>query len=268
MVENRVKKILDEGGVCLGTFIALPVPAIVEMVGHAGYDFVVIDMEHTALSVGDAEHLIRAAEATGITPFVRVPKRDWRTAARVVELGVGGIMAPHIDTARDAADLVATVKYPPLGSRGVNVTTRASNYGAVDVVEHVRRANEQVLAIVLIEERAGIENADEIMAVPGVDIAITGPADLSRSYGVPGQIRHELVEQAIERFMKAAADHGKPTMRAAFDPADVATHVRNGIRLVTSPLNDAHFLSRGLREAHTVARRAVAEAVAGDGVRP
>lgn len=252
-MSNVVRERLARDEVCLGTFIGLGVPALVEMIGHAGYHFVVIDLEHTALDESDVEACSRAAEAVGMTPIVRVPTNDWRRTARIVELGVGGIMAPHIRTASDARALVDAVKYPPVGDRGIDVTTRASHYGFVDIREHVARANENVLAIVLIEDREGIDNVEEIFDVPGVDVAITGPADLSRSYGVPGEYRHELVERAIGRFMAAAAERGIATMRAAFAPEDVATHVANGISLVTSPLNDAHFFGSQLRTFHASA---------------
>jgi 2-keto-3-deoxy-L-rhamnonate aldolase RhmA len=256
---------LAAGDVFLGIFIGLKEPALVEIVGETGYDFVVIDLEHTTIDVADAETLVRAAESAGLYAFIRVARADWRTAARVIEMGVAGVMAPHINRPEEAKGLVDAIKYPPIGNRGLNVTTRAAHYGAVSPQDHVAQANEETLAIVLVEDREGIERIDDILSVPGVDVAITGPADLSRSYGVAGDIRNQVVEKAIATFMESARRNNVFIMRSCFSLEDVTTNVRNGASLVTSPLSDSHFFASSLRTAHGVALEHVERGLADRG---
>ena len=134
--DKGLRSRLTAGEVFLGTFIGLKEPALVEIVGATGYNFVVIDLEHTTIDVADAEILVRAAEAAGLYSFVRVPRNDWQTAARVVEIGVDGVMAPHINGSEDAKGIVNAIKYQPTGNRGLNVTTRAARYGALRSALH------------------------------------------------------------------------------------------------------------------------------------
>lgn len=244
----RLRASLASGQVAYGTFCTLKDPAVVEMLGWAGYDFVVIDTEHALTDLRTVGELVRAAELSGLTAFVRIPYRDMNTALRLVEHGVSGILAPHVTTREHVDELVATCRYRPAGDRGVDPGTRAAHYGLDDFADHAARTNRDVLTMILVEDRAGVDALDDILAGGGVDVAMLGPSDLARSYGVSGELGHPLVRDAIERSTAVLRQHGVAILRAAYDHATVEEAVASGAQLVTSPAIDAHFVANALRD--------------------
>lgn len=248
MIPNGTKQIIDRGDVAYGTFTALKDPAIVEMLGHAGYDFTIIDLEHSATDFADVEALSRAAQATGLTPYVRVPRNDGNTVLRLVENGIPGVLAPHITTAAEAKHIVDMAKYWPIGDRGMDPSTRAAKYGIADFGEHITESNAQVTVLILIEDKEALENLDEICSVEGIDAGFIGPSDLSRSFGVGGDINHPRVVDAIKQVTEAYQKHGITIGRAAFDEAGVGQAIDEGASLITTPIVDSYFLSNCLKD--------------------
>src|ERR1044072_5701656 len=188
MQQNRVKRIMREGGLALGTHVGgIPDPQIVEIIGLAGFDAAVIDMEHTTLDLHDVQACVMAAERVGITPIVRPPGFDPAFILRLLDMGVQGIQVPHVSDPETARQAVAAVRYPPAGERGMAAGSRAAGFGNVPLLEHMAQSNREVLLACMIEDMAAVERIDEIAAVPGVDLLAVGPSDLSRSLGVSGQ---------------------------------------------------------------------------------
>jgi 2-keto-3-deoxy-L-rhamnonate aldolase RhmA len=176
MKENRVKRVLSEGGLALGTHVGgIADPQIVEIIGLAGFDAAFIDMEHTSYDLHDVQLAVMAAETAGITPIVRTPGFDPAFILRLLDMGVQGIQVPHVSSAETAREAVQAVRYPPLGERGMAAGSRAADYGRIPLVDHMAQSNREILLACMIEDMAAVERIDEIAAVDGVDLLAVGP---------------------------------------------------------------------------------------------
>src|SRR6201997_173585 len=142
MKENRVKRILREGGLALGTHVGgIPDPQVVEIIGLAGFDAAFIDMEHTTLDLHDVQACVMAAERVGITPIVRTPGFDPAFILRLLDMGVPGAQGPHVGSAETAREAGRAVRYPPLGDRGMAAGSRAAEFAKIPLVEHMAQSN-------------------------------------------------------------------------------------------------------------------------------
>ena len=184
MRQNRVKKIMAEGKLAVGTYVALADPQIVEIIGLAGYDAAFIDMEHTGFDLPLVGEMIRAADQVGVTSVVRVPDNDAKLILRLLDLGAEGIIIPHVDGIEGAKQAVDAVRYPPLGHRGAAGGTRAARYGTVPWEEHIRQSNQEVLLSVMAEDAKGIDDIERIAALDGIDLVAIGPTDFSEYMGI------------------------------------------------------------------------------------
>jgi 4-hydroxy-2-oxoheptanedioate aldolase len=260
MRENRVKRILREGGLALGTHVGgIADPQIVEIIGLAGLDAAFIDMEHTSFDLHDVQAMVIAAERVGITPIVRTPGFDPAFILRLLDIGVAGIQVPHVGDAATARAAVRAVRYPPEGERGMAAGSRAAEYGRIPLREHMAQSNREILLACMIEDVAAVERIDEIAAVAGVDLLAIGPSDLSRSLGVSGEPDHPKLVAAIDRVRAAAqrsagARLALPMHHAAF-PRDAAQLKALGAGYTNcAPTPEARLL-KSMREQATEARR-------------
>jgi 2-keto-3-deoxy-L-rhamnonate aldolase RhmA len=204
MKENRVKHILNDGGLALGTHVGgIADPQIVEIIGLAGFDAAFIDMEHTSFDLRDIQLMVMAAERVGITPIVRTPGFDPAFILRLLDMGVQGIQVPHVSSAATAREAVLAVRYPPQGERGMAAASRAAEYGKTRLLDHMEASNREITLACMIEDMEAVENIDAIAAVEGVDLLAVGPSDLSRSLGVSGQPDHPKLVAAIDRVREA-----------------------------------------------------------------
>ncbi|WP_219416487.1 HpcH/HpaI aldolase family protein [Pseudonocardia nigra] len=197
---------LEAGERLVGGIVRMPNTGLVELLGHAGFDYVVLDAEHGPADQLQLQHHLAAADGIGLDVLVRVGSRDPAETLRALDLGATGVVVPHVRSAEEAAAAVAAAHYPPLGERGFATYSRAGRYGLASAEEHLRRAAERTLVIVMIEDAAGVAAAPEILAVPGVDGVFVGPADLAVSLGHPGGTGHAAVVEAIEAVHRAARD--------------------------------------------------------------
>lgn len=170
-------------GPALGTWVKIPAMESMELVALAGFDFVVIDLEHSAMSIESAYRQIGVALFAGVAPIVRVPSLDAGVVQRILDAGAEGIMVPHVDTVEQARAAASAVRFAPLGTRGVGNTSRAGAWGAVSRDEYLRYGQEEVVLITQIESSLAARNAGAIAAVDGVDALLIGAADLSTSEG-------------------------------------------------------------------------------------
>lgn len=203
--DARMPELLRGGGLVRGVFVGIPSPALVEMCGHAGFDFVVVDNEHGPASLETTEHMIRAAKAANVAPIVRCLEAD---ILRVLDLGASGIQIPAVNTPEQAKRIVDAARYAPVGSRGAAFSTRAAGYGFFGGAAHAQASNAGVAVVVMIETPQAIGNLDTILAVPGIDAAFVGPNDLSFAMGHPANWKHPEVQQAIESTLKRIAAAG------------------------------------------------------------
>jgi len=201
---------LVKGGVARGVSVMFPSPQIVEILAHAGYDWVLLDCEHGALSAESVELLCMAAEANGITPIARPRHAGAEAILEVLERGAQGVQVPHITSPEGARAVVEAVKYHPLGRRSLAARTRPAGYGlSTRADDFTRRANEETLVCLQVEETEAIDNLDQILAVPGVDVIFVGPSDLSQSLGRPGELDHPEVRRAITRLFSRIVSAGR-----------------------------------------------------------
>jgi 4-hydroxy-2-oxoheptanedioate aldolase len=204
VIDTRLPGLLRGSRALLGMFVGIPSPSLVEMCGHAGVDFIIVDNEHGPAGIESTEHMLRAARAAGVIPVVRTVESD---ILRVLDIGASAIQVPQVNTAEQARRIVAATKYPPLGTRGAAFSTRAAGYGFFGGARHVADSNDGIAVIVMAETRVAIENLDDILAVPGIDAVFFGPNDLSFSFGHPGEMGHPDVVAAIEHGIRRALAH-------------------------------------------------------------
>jgi 2-keto-3-deoxy-L-rhamnonate aldolase RhmA len=198
--------------------------ALVEIMGFSGFDWVSIDMEHTTISFADVENLTRAAEVSGMIPLVRVAENEPLLIAKSLDCGAAGVIVPHIQSADDLRKALAAARFAPDGDRGKCGQVRGSRYGADGVPwsKFWKRANDNVIILPLVEEKEGIENLDEILAVDGVDVLWIGIGDLAQSYGVPGA---PLTEEPLLSVAKEAIAKTKAAGKVLLAPSSpIHTH--------------------------------------------
>jgi 4-hydroxy-2-oxoheptanedioate aldolase len=193
-----------------GVIISSADEQLVEVLGLSGFDYVMIDCEHGHMSVRECETLVRAAEAVGVTPVVRVPHNSPDLILRHLDTGAQGIVIPQVNTADDARRAVNAVYYHPLGERGL-AGTRAANFGLTgSLADYTVTANRELAVIALIENARALDELPEILRVEGLTAVTIGPADLSQSLGHPGDRHHADVEAAIDRIITTAIEAGVP----------------------------------------------------------
>ncbi|MBC3885224.1 HpcH/HpaI aldolase family protein [Undibacterium griseum] len=226
---NKLKARLAAGQRVYGLLSSIPAPLLVEMIGYAGYDFVILDLEHASVNPQTLEDMIRAAEGCGLTPLVRVPSAEPKTILRVLDAGAQGIVVPCVQDGEQARQAVRASRYHPLGERGIS-GGRTTGFGTLDLPAYMALANREVMVIAMIEDAAGVENIDAIASVPGIDMVLEGAIDLSQSLGVPGQAQHPTVQAAIRRVAATCAEHGVPFCAIPRADGQHATWCEAGVR--------------------------------------
>lgn len=210
MRENTLKKKLQAGKAVFGCMITFPSAPVVEMLGHLGFDWVLIDNEHGSITVENSEDLIRAAEISNTAPIVRPVGNRPDLIAPFLDRGAWGVQVPHVNTAVEARAAVTAVKYYPEGERGIFSGSRPANFGfAGNTGEYVKEANANTLVCLMLEEVEAIDNLGELVAVDGVDVYFIGSGDLSQSMGYPGQQTHPEVQEQMEKGVKIIRDAGR-----------------------------------------------------------
>ena len=202
--KNKVKECRRQGKAALGTWVQMASPEIVEAVGYQGYDFVIIDMEHGHFDFDTTHQMVRAADAGGITPVVRVPANQDSLILKALDMGAMGVLVPGISTKEQAVSAVRAAKYAPLGTRGACPWIRATQYNTENWVQHAQWSNEQTMIWLLVEGQEGVQNFDDILTVPNIDAMMLGPFDLSQSLGIPGQLDHPLLIKTLQGMVRKA----------------------------------------------------------------
>jgi 2-dehydro-3-deoxyglucarate aldolase len=205
---NKTKEKLISNQLTIGSWITLAHMSIPEIMAPAGFDWLVVDMEHSVIDINEAQVLISQIEANGMAPLVRVGESSPYLIKRVMDAGAYGVIVPMVNSRADAESAVNAVKYPPAGARGVGLA-RAQKYG-FGFDEYKKWLQTHSLVIVQIEHIKAIENLEDILSTPGVDGSIIGPYDLSGSLGWPGEFERLEVKAALERYEKVCDALGKP----------------------------------------------------------
>lgn len=222
--ENPVKKMLKEGKPVVGLTVTVPSAEIAVQAASLGFDFLWIEMEHSAITLESARNVILATQGTRTVPFVRVPVNELWTAKRALDIGALGVIFPFTSTPELARQAVAACKYPPNGLRGSGPGLASMRWPAPG--GYADFADKNAMVIIIIEQKQAVDRIDEILDVPGIDVAFIGPNDLSHSYGFRGRQTPE-VEAAISKVLAAARKHNIPVGRTA-GAADINDHVKEG----------------------------------------
>ena len=200
---KNLTDLIKEKGFVVGPFMKTSDPAMVEIAGYAGFDFVILDMEHGPVGLQQMQNMIRAAQAAGIVAVVRTRDHLPESISQPLDIGAHAVQIPQIATADEAYMAVQSAKFFPLGNRGVCRFVRAAGYTSINRKDYFEKAN-TMQVIIQVEGIDGMKNLDEILEVPGIDIIFVGPYDLSQSLGVPGEIDHPDVEKMIKELVVKA----------------------------------------------------------------
>lgn len=199
MLTNLTKAKLKAGECAYGCFFRIPDPTLAEFMGYLGWDFLVFDAEHGSLDPNRVEDMVRAAELRDVTPLVRVTTNQAHVLLRFLDAGAQGVHVPWVNTAEEAEVALQAIKYQPRGMRGLSGVRPATFAQRMSLQEYVVRANQETLVVLQLESGEAVDNLDEILAVPNVDVVFLGRTDLSHSLGFPGQISHPEVEAVVNR---------------------------------------------------------------------
>ena len=197
MKTNNLKKKLKRREVTLGSWITLGNTSVAEIMAKAGFEWLVVDMEHSVITLDIAQQLIQVIEGCGAVPLIRVGENDATVIKRVMDAGAYGVIVPMVNTKKQAEAAVKAVKYPPVGTRGVGLA-RAQGYGS-NFEEYRDWVNKESIVIAQIEHIDAVNNLESILSVEGIDGCIIGPYDLSASLGVPGKFEHRDVSAALKK---------------------------------------------------------------------
>lgn len=243
---------LSRGEVVIGTWLNLGSSLTAEIVARAGFDWVLIDMEHGTGDFRELMQQLQAIEASPVVPLVRVAFNEPWLFKRTLDLGPSGLMIPLIGSAAQAQEAVRAMRYPPDGFRGIASMTRPAGFGA-EFAEYRARANDLLLTVIQIELSEAVSDIDAIAAVPGVDVLFIGPLDLTTSLGVPNQLDSDVAQVALRRIEKAAKEHGKATGILVPNCDLAAKYIDLGYQLVAVG-SDAAFVNQGARNVATTLR--------------
>jgi 4-hydroxy-2-oxoheptanedioate aldolase len=240
------------GETLFGAWASLDSPGSAELMGRAGLDWVVVDLEHGNATETTLMAHLTAIEVSGAVALVRPPSGERLRVGRALDLGAAGIVIPRLDTVEQVREAVTFLRYPGGGQRGVALLTRGARLGTVNHAG-VAALNEDIVGIVQIESPSAAEAADEIAATDGVDVLFVGPADLSHSLGVPGGFADEGYQAALRRVVDACRAHGKAAGILLYDHASFRPHLDLGFTFVGIGA-DVSYVNEGVKAALAAAR--------------
>ncbi len=243
---KNLKKRLKQGETLTGCWLNLGSPLTAEIVGLAGFDWVLIDLEHGAGTESDVLSQLQALEHTPSAPVIRVESFERQRSHRVLDLGAEGIMCPRINHPEEARKFALGLTYPPDGIRGIAKMVRASGF-ATGFDSYYNDQKENILGVVQVETAEIMHHLDEIAAIEGVDVLFIGPMDLSMSLGIFGQFDHPLFTEALRTTVQAAKNAGKSAGILIFNPDDFRKYHEMGFRFIACG-SDSVFVANGARE--------------------
>jgi len=254
--ESALKKALAEGRPVVGATVTVPNVDTALALANAGFDFLWIEMEHGPITLESLREILLATRGARAVPITRVPANEVWLAKRVLDAGSLGVVFPFTSTRELAERAVAACRYPPLGVRGFGPALALSRYG-MGGADYVRFANENVVVVVIVEQKEAVENIEAIASVPGIDVLFVGVNDLSYSMGIGGRTRDPQVEQALAKVLEAGRRHGVPVGYPTGDPAEINRRIAQGFRFFQAS-SDVGLLAGAAREMLSKVERNVA----------
>lgn len=236
MRTNHVKELLKSGEPTLGAWLNLPGTSSARIMARLGFDWLLIDMEHSAHNPSlMAEMVATVADAGTSAPFVRIPYNSVEWFKWALDSGAWGVLVPMVNTREEARQVVSNSKYPPLGTRSVGGAFAPYGFGTIDRSAYLQAANDEIIVAVQIESAPGLQNVDSILSVPGIDVAFVGPNDLHASLGLPPSMysSQPTFLSALESIKAAAKKYHVAMGIMSSDGAAAAERVREGFQMVT-----------------------------------
>lgn len=234
MRDNPVKRALAEGREQYGSFVFEfgAAPGLPAMAAAAGADYLLYDLEHSGISEKELKAQVAACRGLPVAPFARPPQKTYGTVARLLDLGVLGLLLPMVASAEEAAEIVSWTRYPPAGVRGAAIGVAHDDYLMGPLAETIALADSRTLVMPMIETAAGLAQAEAIAAVEGVDAPFVGPADLSFAVGTPGDFESAAFGRALDRILAACEAAGKPAGAFVADVGWAQKLKARGVRLL------------------------------------
>lgn len=231
MNQNPVKERVARGEETIGCFVALESPRVAELLAYAGFDWLVIDSEHTGLDLGGVQELVVAVGGAGAVPLVRVGSAAALLIQRVLDVGAMGVVVPMIRTAAEAEAVVAATRFPPEGKRGFG-PLRAARY-SLDYEDYLRHANENIVVVLILETREALDDIERIASVPGIDALFFGLFDLCLALGLnPLDLPLPEVDAAIERVLAVGRQTGVAIGIGMSTPEELLRRREQGFRFL------------------------------------
>lgn len=228
--KSKLKQKLKNNEIVLQAMLRLPDPAIAEIVAMSGVDFITIDGEHFGFDDETIYNLIRAVNLHGAECMMRVHELDPCLISKLMDMGLTGILVPHVESYEDAKRIVDAVKFAPVGKRGFCPISRANHWGmTMTAQEYAEFSNQNTVIAVMIETKSGVEDLDRILTIPEIDTFSIGPSDISNSYGFPGQVNHPIVQAAISEAQEKIMRAGKSLCTLAYTPEAAEAALAQGI---------------------------------------
>lgn len=254
MRTNPVKRLLREGRPAFGTWLSLGDLYATRVLARAGFDWVTLDLEHSAIDWSQAAMIFAAVADAGSVPLARVPQGSHDYIKRVLDAGAWGIVVPMVDTVEQARTAIRAAKYPPTGNRSLGGGMHAMNFGA-EAAEYYARANDEILVILQTESPTGIANAEAIYALPGVDAIFVGPVDLRANMTTPDgrKATDEEFEAALAQVIAAGKQTGTPTGMHVMDPKAALRRAEQGMQFIAIG-SELRFMTQKAQEVLSVVR--------------
>ncbi len=229
-----LKQRLKRGEVVFGPWCVIPSGVVMNIIAASGFDFVIIDLEHSPASFETAEEMCRAAQSEGASPIIRLGQINEEHILKSLDIGSEGLIVAHVETASAAAKVITLSKYHPVGKRGFSPFTRAGKYSGGDILEHAHIQNEITLVGVILEGKKVLDNIDAILKTQFLDIIYVGAYDLSQALGMPGDVNNPVIKKQMEKCVRKIRDAKIAAGGyVARDTEDMAWMVDIGMQFIT-----------------------------------
>jgi 2-keto-3-deoxy-L-rhamnonate aldolase RhmA len=239
---SNVKKRLKEGQVCFGTMLRiLKSPQAVALCASEGWDYLILDTEHNDYDYETLGNFSLIAKYEDMALFVRVPDKLYHQMAQMLDIGAEGLILPQVKTMEETRHIIQSVKYAPMGKRGVSMSTTVTLFRDYKIEEYTEWANQELMTIVQIESEEGINNAEKIISTKGVDAIMIGPADLSHDMGISGQMDHPRIEEALREVIAQCNKYGVAPGIHLSNIGDVNKWIKEGMRFITYSYDSKFF---------------------------
>ena len=257
--ENRVKKALKEGKVCIGTMVSsYRSPQIAQILSACGWDYFIMDTEHSLFDYESLADIMTVARAEEIVPLIRVTANIYPLLARALDVGAMGVICPRVQTPEDARLILDSCKYPPVGQRGLSMSAIHHAFRGTTQKEYTEWANANTLVIIQPETQLAVDNIEKLVSIPGVDGVMIGPNDLSLSLGISGELKHPRMVDAYERIIAACRKFGIAAGVHLMEMEWAKEWIGRGMRFLTF-MTDVRFLMDGAKTSTRQLREVIAQ---------